>query len=357
MRGYHGILATLLIVLVLVVGCEGTGVAPTLPTLVPLSATPVPPSATPTVPAVSVATPTTVPTPMPTLTGSGGGVIACTVYYQVGDEIHVMNADGTGNRPFTQNRVDDEFPAWSPDGSQLAFCSRRGGNWDIYVAPADGGEATRLTQHRAVDLNPAWSPDGTQIAFMSERDGNQEIYVLDVREAVQNPARDTARRLTQTGRDVDDAFPTWAPDGQQIAFVSTRAGHGAIYVMNADGTDPRRLTQGDAEESTPAWSPDGQRIAFCVVQDGHWELALIDADGAELGSGNLQRLTNTSADEYDPTWSPDGTWIAFQSNVDSQWDIYALDVQEALRSEGALAESWRRVTADSANEIGPSWGP
>jgi len=119
--------------------------------------------------------------------------------------------------------------------------------------------------------------DGT-IAFYSDRDGNPEIYVM-------NADGSDLRRLTDN--DATDQAPAWSPDGTQIAFVSDRDGNREIYVMNADGSEPQRLTDNPAYESHPAWSPDGTQIAFISERDGNREIYILDADGS-----NVQRLTS-----------------------------------------------------------------
>ena len=91
----------------------------------------------------------------------------------------MMNADGSGVRRLTDNSAEDDSPAWSPDGRQLAFTSYRDGDWEIYVMNADGSDVRRLTDNSAWDDSPAWSPDGRWIAYASDRDGDDEIYVLE----------------------------------------------------------------------------------------------------------------------------------------------------------------------------------
>lgn len=161
--------------------------------------------------------------------------------------IYVMNVDGTEVIHVTPGDSFDSGPAWSPDGTRLAFTSRpEGGLGDnqIYVVNADGGSRARLT-FSGTDFDPAWSPDGIRLAFTSERDGNLEIYVMNA---------DGSDPVRLTFVDGSDTHPTWSPDGTRIAFSSTRDGGGSeIYVMNADGTDPIRLTfEGGF---APDWSP------------------------------------------------------------------------------------------------------
>ena len=163
------------------------------------------------------------------------------------------------------------------------------------------------------DNFPSWSPDGQQIAFASDRDGNFEIYVRDA-------DRSNLRRLTNNGD--RDVYPSWSPDGQQIAFVSNRDGNFEIYVMDADGSNPENRTNNPASDSAPSWSPDGL-IAFMSNRDGNSEIYVI-------GWGVFSRLTHdpTDAPAWDrfPSWSPDGQQIAFASDREGDsFEIYVMD--------------------------------
>ena len=134
-------------------------------------------------------TPTYTPTYTPTSTplGGGSGQIAFASSRDGNSEIYVMNADGSGQTRLTNDSRDDQYPAWSPDGRQIAFMSDQGyyqwgyyySNWEIYVMNADGSGQTNLTNNGADDWVPAWSPDGQQIAFHSTRNGNYEIYLMN----------------------------------------------------------------------------------------------------------------------------------------------------------------------------------
>jgi Tol biopolymer transport system component len=153
---------------------------------------------------------------------------------------------------------------------------------------ADVSDQTRLTTNAGGDFLPAWSPDGQQIAFISTRDGPFGIYVMG--DDGSNPTR-----LTPPA--VNDWLPTWSPDGERIAFGSTRDGNNEIYVMNADGSGQTRITTNAASDWLPAWSPDGGQIAFISDRDGNDEIYVMNADG----SGQT-RLTTHAADDLDPDW-------------------------------------------------------
>lgn len=227
-------------------------------------------------------------------------------------------------------------------GSDIVFVSSRGGDYVLYGMDADGGAEGRLTGQEPdgaatdgfpFEIHPAWSPDGSRIAFASARSGSFDLYVMDA-------DGESIRRLT-TSED-DDGHPTWSPDGRRIAFQRGDEGH--IFVMSADGGDARRVTDDLAPESDPAWSPDGRWIAYSRRQPGTdlREIWLAAPDGSER-----RRLTTLSAAAYGPAWSPDGSRLAFSANRGGgRFDIYTIGVggdelRRAVRSaEDAFEPTW-----------------
>ena len=222
-------------------------------------------------------------------------------------EISVMNRDGSGRtnlttNNWTDNPADDFAPAFSPEGSQIAFTHDPwDGDADIYLMDADGSNQTRLTNSPTKDSEPAFSSDGTKIAFVSDRDGNAEIYVMDA--APESDTNNPQRLTNDPGNDND---PTFSADGSRIAFTSDRDGNAEIYVMDANGSTPTRLTDNTVTDSKPSFSPDEVKIAFA----SNGEVYVMNQDGSE--QTNL--TNNANANDSAPAFSPDGTKIAFKSS-------------------------------------------
>ena len=166
-----------------------------------------------------------------------------------------MNADGTDVTQVTSNPGQDGDPAFSADGSRIAFTRDRDGNRELYAIGVDGSAETRLTTSPANEQDPAFSADGSRLAFVSDRDGNREIYLA---------AADGTDPTRLTSDPAADYQPNFSPDGSRIAFASERVGGlGRIFVMGADGSAPTLLSSSDTSaDHDPSFSPDGTKVAF-----------------------------------------------------------------------------------------------
>lgn len=229
---------------------------------------------------------------------------------------------------------------------KIAFAMTNDSVSNIYTICPDGIDLTNLTKTSASDSQPAWSPDGTKIAFSSSRDGNNQVYVMD--EYGGNPVR-----LTY---DYENSSPIWLPDGKQIAFLTTD-GEGLWWwrVVNVETHAILQFSEPtyDFFFQTPAWSPDGKHIAYMSLleqqqrKDGSSQIHVKAVDGSSDVA-----LTNDTWANIHPIWSPDGKKIAFWSERDGKYNMFALYV---MNNNGA---NLRKLTEPVFSEnVTFSWSP
>jgi Tol biopolymer transport system component len=213
-------------------------------------------------------------------------------------QVYVMNADGTNQHQITT--AGGYFPAFSPDGSKITFTrnDQSGNTSDIYIVNIDGSQLVQITNDQARNQGSSFSPDGKKILFCrSEFAVNQtNVYMMNI---------DGSNKIQLTGDSnpsstYESSFPAhFSPDGKKIVFESIRDGNreGAIYTMNADGSNVTILTDSSVSNLFPRYSPEGTKIVFRSKRDGNWEIYTMNVDGS-----NQIRLTNTTADEALPAW-------------------------------------------------------
>jgi Tol biopolymer transport system component len=218
------------------------------------------------------------------------------------NEIWTMRSDGTGARRLTNNPGNDQMPAWSPDGTRIAWASIRPGSpaRELWIMNADGTDQRRLTDLGTNPGWPSWSPDGSRIAFNDIRgDGTHDIYTMDAEGG-------DLRRLTSANANVR---PRWSPDGTRIAFWwQQTTANGVcctrIGIMNADGTDYRIIPTPSLADFQPTWSPDGRQLAFAMYMPvggtlmSMGEIAIMNVDGS-----GLRRLGSNTAMAGQLAWS------------------------------------------------------
>ena len=265
-----------------------------------------------------------------------GKRIAFTSYRDGNAEIYVMDSDGANQKRLTNDRRSDSVPAWTKDG-RIVFRSMRDRNANFFVMDADGSNLQRVTndnldkgppmpspdgarvgfvafdahdrhdihvagmngsgvknltaeQSKDKKLAPAWSTDGKSLAYVESKGYALNLRLVDVESGKVNKVTEGAAAVF--------ANPVWSPDGQRIVYASSPEGNamdkarGDIYVMNADGSGARNLTNHPAEDNYPAWSADGNSIYFISFRDGNAQIYSVSVDGAQQ-----TRLTRNSGQD------------------------------------------------------------
>ncbi len=239
------------------------------------------------------------------------------------DDVWILNADGSGLKRLTTNRHEDFDPAWSPDGTRIAFRSMRDGNNEIYVMNADGSRQHDVSRDPADDWGPAWTSSG-KVLWNCARDLGFGFHGCTA-----NP---DGSGLQVIPNDVYVEYPSGSPDGTRVAFMSQQPGaHGSdpnydIFVMNVDGSGLRQLTDAPGEDGFPSWSPDGTKIAYSTTRDDcsntkasdcrttgdigpYQTIYVMNADGSDQHRLSLQ--IGMFVD-----WSPDGQYLVFSPGLE-----------------------------------------
>jgi TolB protein len=246
-------------------------------------------------------------TPQPTHVSATGTLIFGA---RVGGRSHIWAFSAGDPTPIalTAGPWDDRDPALSPDGTSLAFASRRNGFWDLYVLNLQSGELRQLTDTKDYEGHPTWSPDGQWVAFEAYYDGDFDIWIA--------PMDSTQGVIQLTNHPASDTAPAWDRGGRRIAFVSDREGEADIFLASLDLLDPltgepilaenrfRNLTQtADVIEGFPVFSAGGDQLAYSVHNDGIDQIFWFDLGSADL---NPQPVGQGRS----PAWSPDGELLA-----------------------------------------------
>ncbi len=262
-----------------------------------------------------------------------------------GDEICIMNADGSNQRQLTFLRGTDYYPSLSPDGRTVVFSSQRGNApFDIYAVNAVGGDVWQITDDPCQDMAPEFSPDGSRIVFTSTRNsggtcGDQNIWIMNA---------DGSNQIQLTH--VTSIDPSWSPDGQFISFTSNRRGVNDLYMMNADGSNVRQVTNGMGVGGRNDWSADGGWLAFYAGPEGDKDIYLVPIECSlmEIGCSRplIRRLTD-GGNNKGPSFSPDGQWITFTSGHEQGNEILI------MRVDGSEMIA---LTSNNLSDWMPRWG-
>jgi TolB protein len=248
-------------------------------------------------------------------------------------EIYIGDYDGANQRRITVNRTLNITPIWSPNGRAIAYTSYRNGFPDVFVSFIYEGRLERPAAgtDRIHNFLPAWSPDGTRLAFTSNRDGNSEIYVM-------NADGSGVRRLTN--HPSIDVAPTFSPTGQQLAFTSDRSGSPQIYMIGVDGLGLRRITS-ESYCDRPTWSvPPHNEIAYTCRSGGGYDIKVYD-----VATGVSRQITFGEGSNESPVFAPNGRHLAFTSTRAGRTQVFTV---------GRDGRGLRQVTRAGNNRF-PHW--
>jgi Tol biopolymer transport system component len=334
------------------------------------SDTPIPPTPTETPTPAPTATQVPTATPQQVLLGGGGRIAFVSDRVANVLQIFTMNPDGTDQRQLTFDPGDKSYPEWSPDGTRLLYSApgdplgqSTGLGLDIWMLNVDGTGITRVVTGPGDDYAPAWSPDGSRIAFTSKRvnDLNQ-VFVIEAA-CLDQPDGCLGQKPRNVSCSPDfcaqESSPAWAPAEfdrpnwlnpgfNLMVAVSINQARPQIFFRPADPLVPVDFDRRDQLVGVEdlSWSPDGTLLLFTwYTQRGSNEIYV--APLADRGA-NPVKLTNTNGNK-EPDFSPDGTWIVFTSTRDGKPEIYR------MTASGGNQENISNSAA--SQDMQPAWQP
>jgi TolB protein len=247
--------------------------------------------------------------------------------------LEVADADGEGTQVALRSNEPIISPAWSPDGTKVAYVSFENKKPMVYVQDLTNRQRTLIANHRGNNSAPSWSPDGRRLALALSRSGFTQVYVV-------NADGSGLRQLTNSNN--IETEPQFSADGQYIYFTSDRSGGPQIYKMSANGGEAQRVTFNGSYNISPRVAPDGKTLAYISRRDGRFQLYAID-----LASGQEIRLSDTARDES-PSFSPNGKYIMYATEADRRGTLAVVSVDGRIK---------QRLTTQAGDIREPTWGP
>ncbi len=247
--------------------------------------------------------------------------------------LQVADADGFNPQPVLRSNEPIISPAWSPDGSKLAYVSFQKKKPIIYVQSLTGGAQNVLANYKGNNSAPAWSPDGNKLAIVLTYGANSQIYTI-------SSSGGDLKQVTKSGG--IDTEPAFSPDGAWIYFSSDRGGKPQIYKTPAGGGAVSRVTFEGSYNVSPRFSPDGKSLAYIRNDGGKFRVALQD-----LASGQVQLLSEGVQDES-PSFAPNGRVILYATKARGLGALAAVSIDGVVH---------QRLNDASGDVREPAWGP
>jgi TolB protein len=249
-------------------------------------------------------------------------------------ELQIADADGQNPQVALRSREPVISPAWSPDGSRLAYVSFESGKPVVYVHQLATSKRFPVANFKGNNSAPAWSPDGSQLAVVLTRDGLSQIYTVSAADG------SNLRRITRSP--LIDTEPVFSPDGRSIYFTSDRSGSPQIYQAGLDGGEPRRITFNGGYNISPRISPDGKTLLTVTRRDGAYRIVSLNL------TNNTESFLTAGRDDQSPSFAPNGMQVLYASVQGGR------SVLAGVSSDGRVRQTLSILNGEIRE---PTWGP